>query len=272
MVLHGSILKDKMQRILSPYVLLFVILFGSSLKSMHQNNLDIQLMNALAKGNNKAVAKLLYSGASANATLGTHKIPSLLVALNKKDFCAVYLLLKDPNNKANPNSSVAYKGFKIPIAVFLSTFYERNGIDCTIKALQLLINFGMEINMPTSQGLTLLHYAVLKNLPELIQELLRHGANPNATNDARSIPTPFMITMLYKNHDDGLALAKIFIEHNKNNRYPKAHRVRLPLTQINQRSWRGETALDLARKAGNTTGIRYLKDQWAYSSRAIDWV
>ena len=71
---------------------------------------------------------------------------------------------------------------------------------------RLVVDRGLDVNMPYEGGLTLLHFAAAFEKPEFVAELIRYGANVNATtNDGM---TPLDYAVLTQSHASASVLRR----------------------------------------------------------------
>ena len=107
----------------------------------------------------------------------------LLIAARTGDIAGVKELLdREPvliNMKAERHEKAAQEKFRL---AFGYTALHEAAINNHTALVDLLIDYGANINARTSSGVTPLHEAVLHNSTDVVQLLLAYGANPNAVH------------------------------------------------------------------------------------------
>lgn len=118
----------------------------------------------------------------------------------------------------------------------LLQFLISNGIK---KAAEYLTERVQNLNHVNVNGESILHTACIKNCPEIVQSLLKLGANPNLlTNDSRQCPLHYAVL------SNSAECIERFIEHNEN-----SDEVNF-VVNFNSRDVDGETPLSLALNEG----------------------
>ncbi|MGI2030300.1 ankyrin repeat domain-containing protein [Endozoicomonas acroporae] len=135
---------------------------------------EAALMSAYQDGNLRLVNELLDSGVSASISDETGE--SLLAkAMGRGDRDIVIRLLElgaDPNARCNNES--------MPLLVLAAT-------DGDLELVEKFIVAGAGVNLSSSKGRTALWRAACNNHIEVVNLLLKHGANPNASFDNQPI-------------------------------------------------------------------------------------
>jgi len=163
-------------------------------------------------------------------------------------------------------------------SAFSSEMLLQNAIrDGQLDDVRLLIEGGIDVNQPLSQGVTPLHSAVINNQENIAAVLLQAGAQVNAT-DTTTQATPLHLAALYGRG----GLARLLIQKDANVNAPmkfgitpllvaaqfsQPQIVQLLLEtkkiNINQADQEGFTALHFAAQNGDTLTARLLIDHGA---------
>jgi ankyrin repeat protein len=139
----------------------------SKLESKQMTNGTTPLMFAAEKGDLSAVEKLLAQGAAVNATR-SDGYTALHCAAQSGNLGVVQVLLK-----AGANVNARAKQNVSPLMVSIDMAWGKPQITLA------LIRAGADVNAAESRGDTPLWTAVTESSDEVIEELLKRGANPN---------------------------------------------------------------------------------------------
>ncbi len=223
----------------------FVLSFN---KQLHINK---QLFNAISKGSLDDVKKSLENGASLTSI-------NLLKEYNTPLFAAIYapitvnkiliieLLLK---KGANPNDSDVKGKTPLSAALTLNEIVreESNQIPAIVK---LLLDFGADVNKPSGDGYTPIMEARNRSTPDLINLLIKNGADVNA----------------YEEEDASTALIQA-AERADN----VAVRALLSAgADINHRDNEGETAYEVADRLCNAETAEIIKSWSEFMQKGIE--
>ena len=175
------------------FLIIAVICFATSALSQYdpEDPKNVQLLDAVKQGDETRVKQLLAEGANPNI-LNVEKVSVLKIAARNGSTQIVKLLLE---SGANPSSSdeewsalrgAAYNGY--------------------VEIVRLLIEAGAEINVTPKASMPILVYVIGKNEPasfEVIQELVKHGADLNASSHQGITP---MLMAAMRNRKDIMSL------------------------------------------------------------------
>jgi len=147
------------------------------------------LHKAAANGHRSVAELLLASGAKVNAGDGAGDTPLHRAVENEKNEMVRFLL----ESKANINAKNA-KGFT-PLHLSPSPSGHRADGRSTeyhhVELLRLLLANGANVNAQSKQGDTPLHFAAYHLNVDLVEELLKGGANPQVRNSSGRVARPF---------------------------------------------------------------------------------
>lgn len=125
-----------------------------------QKMLCCYLLPAVKHGNIPAIDYLIKLGANVNTRIFNTSI--INYAIKQDDFATTKFLLQ----KGAIANAIFFNG-KSPFRI------------CSLKMAEFLIQNGVDINCPDSEGFTPIHHAAAANKADIIELLCKNGANPN---------------------------------------------------------------------------------------------
>jgi ankyrin repeat protein len=134
-------------------------------------NPDVQLFDAIQKGDEALVIKSIEQNANVNCRKGIVGMTPLMRAIHNKYDAIVKILLK---HNANINAQDKYNKTALHLAV---------SYDCasynTVAIIQLLLEEGAKVDIADQFGATPLYEAAHDGSLEIVKMLLAYGANAN---------------------------------------------------------------------------------------------
>lgn len=179
-------------------------------KDYFKDNLQIEFVQAVGRGNKELMMELLQRGADVNAS-GSHGMKPLFWALGKQNLDGFEFLLE---NNANPNIKIEDppEGRRSISVVELAAIAENSAYLC------LLLKHGADPNRDVGYGgRTVIYEAILNNRIENVKLLIQAGADINHKDLSGS--TPLMTAAGIKNFDMVYLLLKSGADAQIKNRW-----------------------------------------------------
>ena len=131
--------------------------------------------------NNKAAGENAIAASSKEEALSESEVVDIVNAVNEKDVAKVTAMLQTNPKlvKAKFTAGGPYSGW--PLLMIATTQGSK-------PIVELLLNFGADVNEKNDSSEVALHYAALKGHKDIVQILLDHHADVNVKNDAEATP------------------------------------------------------------------------------------
>ncbi len=153
---------------------------GNDVDIYDENGLTA-LIGAVVKGYAEGVEYLIKAGADVNFYTSLNYNPLIFsIAQNNREITKMLL-----NAGADPTAVSANPGDHGRYGTTPLHFAAENSY---LEALEILIDFGVEIDHRDPEGNTALHIAAKARIPSAVKMLLQAGADPNATNHSGNTP------------------------------------------------------------------------------------
>jgi ankyrin repeat protein len=260
---------------------------GASVEARNEAG-DTALMQAAVHADRETMQLLLQRGAKVNAR-GVYDMPPLLRAIHDPD--KVQLLLRHgarlderamvlaamPPGSRRTLELLYRRGGSVNANVGGYTVLMAAAYGGDLEAATWLIERGADVNARSAAGCTALNGAAVSGNPSLVKLLLDRGADPNVRyqepDTIGDFQTPAM-NAAWHGHAECLKLllqrgAEVNVQGGPFERSPllcaattgSEETVRLLLDRgadVHAKDWRGDTALDWARRRGDTSIVRLL--------------